>query len=204
MTVSHPLQIHIRKRTRRPAFSMVESIFSLVLVSGVMVVALNTVGSTFQSQQHAGNRIRAELLADDLLSEILAQAYEDEGAAVAFGLESGEGSANRSAFDDVDDYRSMVDSPPKFKDGSLQSGFSDWSRSVMVVHAVPTSLNTISLTETGIKRITVTVKYKGAVVGTVSAVRTGARPPAGKSRNLKEILDYITPPVPKVIPEELL
>ena len=180
----------LRKISRR-AFGMVESIFSIVLVGGVVVVALNTAGATFTSRRLAADRIRAQLLAGELMSEILAQDYEDPDSTVVFGPESGESTTSRAAFDDVDDYRNLVDTPPKFKSGLELSGFSDWSRTAAVVRVNTVNPNNIALSESGMKKITVAVKYHGTTIASIAALKSGAMPAAGKSKQLEETVEYV-------------
>lgn len=175
----------------RGGFGMVESVLSVVLVSGVVVVALNTAGATFANRRMGVDRMRAQLLASELMSEILAQHYEDPGATVAFGLESGESSTNRADFDDVDDYRGLNDSSPRSKTGIALTGFTNWSRKVTVVRVDPNNPQNIALSESGMKRITVTVQYGGRSVATLTALRSGAIPAGGRSNLLSETVDYV-------------
>jgi hypothetical protein len=166
--------------SRRDAFSIVEAVISLVLVSGVMVASLNAVGASFTAQRGIGDRARGQLLANDLMSEILAQAYEDPNETVALGLESSEiGGVNRSLYDDVDDYRAVTDSPPNLKDGTAMQGFTGWTRSVVVVRVDPNNLTTLAISESGAKRITITVQHGNVIVATLEAIKTKASPPAG-------------------------
>jgi type II secretory pathway pseudopilin PulG len=175
---------------RRRGFGMVESIICVVLVGGVVVAALNNAGATFTNRRLATDRIRAQLLAGELMSEILAQHYEDPLSPV-FGLEPDENALFRTTFDDVDDYRNHTDSPPKSREGVALSGYSDYSRIVAVVRADRTNPNNISLSESGLKRITVTVKVRGKTAATVTALRSGAIQAAGKNNLLGETVDYV-------------
>lgn len=178
--------------SRRGAFSIVEAVMSLVLVSGVMVASLNAVGASFTAQRGIGDRARGQLLANDLMAEILAQAYEDPNETIAFGLEASEtGGVNRSLYDDVDDYRSVTDSPPELKDGTAMQGFTGWSRSVTVVRTDPTNLTVLALSETGAKKITVMVKHGNVVVATLVGIKTSASPAAGTGWIIKTIMTAI-------------
>ena len=96
-------------------------------------------------------------LAQDLMAEILNEAYEEPDDAPNFGRESGEGVGSRVNWDDVDDYAGWSKSPPKAKDDTILSGFDAWTRSVEVVWVKPADLNTVVGTKTGVKRISVTV-----------------------------------------------
>ncbi len=185
------MPVHVPMSARRGALSIVEAVISLVLVSGVMVAALNTVGASFSAQRNVGDRIRGQLLANDLMAEILALSYEDPNETVAYGLELSEsGGVGRAKFDDVDDYRNITDSPPSLKDGTPLTGLpSGWSRSVAVARVESGNLEALSMNETGVKRITVTVRNAKSVVATLTGIKTKASPPAGSARQpIKEIL----------------
>ncbi len=180
-------------RKTRMAFSIVEAVISIVLVSGVMVAALNTVGASFASQRGIADRSRGQLLAGALMTEILATEYEDPNETIVFGLEASESvSTNRSLCDDVDDYRNLVDSPPTLKSGTAIAEFTGWSRSVAVLRVNTSDLNTSATSETGAKKIIVTVKRGQLPVATLVGIKTKVSPAAGKSRSkLEDIL--VTP-----------
>ncbi len=74
----------------------------------------------------------------------------------------------------MDDYNGWSESPPQFADGTAMPNLANWSRSVQVAFVNPTNLSQTSTTETGAKRITVTVTHNGVVVATRVAVRTDA------------------------------
>jgi len=95
---------------------------------------------------------------------------------------------NRSAYDDVDDYRNLTDSPPKLKNGTAIVGFTGWTRTVSVVRVDKDVLNCGSgtfplcpVSESGVKKITVTVKHGNIVVATLVAIKTKASPAAGET-----------------------
>ena len=64
-------------RPRRAGFTLVEAAISTVLVSGLLVAALNTVGATKLGQQNTAERGHGYLLAQELMSEIMRQDYAD-------------------------------------------------------------------------------------------------------------------------------
>lgn len=147
---------------RRRAFSLLEASISVVLVSVMLFAALDTVGASKSSQRLLEQRGRAYLLAQELMSEILRQAYadpEDVGlidlrlgslVTVAIGVEAGEPRTcrmtpdawgpYRAGFDDVDDYHGWAASPPQTKDKDDPSAedcptipeLAGWMRSVTV------------------------------------------------------------------------
>ena len=64
-------------RVRGAGFTLVEAAISIVLVSVMLVAALNTVGAAKLGQQKTAARGRAHLLAQELMSEIMRQDYAD-------------------------------------------------------------------------------------------------------------------------------
>ncbi|MGB2984553.1 MAG: hypothetical protein WBE26_01610 [Phycisphaerae bacterium] len=163
-----------RKGTIR-AFSLAEVLVSMLLVSGLIVVALNTVGDATVGRQKTGDRGVGQLLAQDLMSEILAQAYEEPVDTPVFGPETAEGAGTRVSYDDVDDYSGWSASPPQKKDGAETPGQIGWRRTVTVEYVYPDDLNTSTGTsDVGVKKITVTVEHNDIPVASLVAIRTAA------------------------------
>ena len=161
-------------RTSR-AFSLAETAMCVLLVGGVLVVALNTVGDATVGRQKIGDHGRGQLLAQDLMTEILHSDYEEPVDTPVFGTEAPESSASRADFDDVDDYDAWDASPPQDKDGTAMTGLDGWRRSVTVDFVYPSDLNTITgTTDEGIKRITVDVTFNGVPMASLAAIRTAA------------------------------
>jgi len=147
----------------------------VLLVGGVLVVALNTVGDATVGRQKMGDQGRGQLLARDLMTEILQKAYEDPEETPAFGTEASEGTGTRVDFDDVDDYDGRDESPPQEKDGARKAGLDGWRRTVTVELVYPDNLNTkTASTDEGIKRITVDVTFNGVPMASLVAIRTAA------------------------------
>jgi len=159
----------------RRAVTLVETLVSIVLVGGVLVAALDLLGASARGQKGMGDRGRAQLLAQDLMSEILPNAYEDPDGAPVFGVETvDEDPLDRSNFDDVDDYHNWSASPPQARDTTEMVNLKDWARAVTVEYVDPVDIKSMVGSEMGIKRITVTVSYKSAVMATLVAIRTNA------------------------------
>jgi len=163
-------------RTSRRGFTMIEAVLSVVLVSGLLVVTLNTVGASTMGQYRVGERGRAQLLALDLMNEILEQDYQDPTETVQFGLEPGDVGAGRSGYDDVDDYRNYSASPPVHRDGTAISGLTGWTEQVAVNRVVPANPSQNQVSETGVKRITVTIKKGNATLASIIALRGQTNP----------------------------
>jgi hypothetical protein len=144
-----------------------------MVVSLLLVAALQTVAAARGGEYKLVERSRALLLAQDLMAEILQQAYADPAYGPgSFGVGADEVTGNRSLFDDVDDYDGWQASPPQNKNGSVIPWATGYKRSVSVMWVVSGSLSTKSLSETGIKRIEVTVERAGRPVVVLQGYRT--------------------------------
>ena len=165
-------------------FTLIEAVFSIVLVSVMMVAAMSAVSASAIAQSHSGDATRGNLLAQALMSEIVVQPYSDPNVnSTTIGPDPGDTTspATRSKFNDVDDYDGWYESPPQKKDGTLigtlnadgtvTPAYPGWSRRVGVVWVNASDLKTPVRSETGVKRITVTVLHNGAVMSTCVAIR---------------------------------
>ncbi|MEK7731056.1 MAG: hypothetical protein AAB363_04290 [Planctomycetota bacterium] len=168
-----------RKKGRgvRCGFSMVEAVFCVVLVSGLVVVSLDTLGASKMAQRNLGERALGQLLASSLMSEILNQSYEDPNETPVAGLESTENALLRTTYDDVDDYINWTASPPQNRDGTVIPNLTGWEESVMIEVVDPSDLNTKKTSDSGVKRITVTITGNNVVVATLVGVKTGTPNP---------------------------
>jgi hypothetical protein len=134
---------------------------------------MRTVGGSVFTQYRVAERITARFLAEGLLTEILAKDYKEAGS-TTIGLDPGESSTSKANYDDVDDFHNWSESPPQSADGTPMPDLAGWRRSVEVAYVDPTDLSRTSLSDTGAKRITVTVAHNEAVVATRIAIRTDA------------------------------
>ena len=129
-----------RCRCSRRGLSMIEVVVSTLLVATILVVSLTASGNLLRnhSQQQAG--VDGKALAAKLLDEVTALAFEDDDVAQrVFGREPDEDAADRSTWDDVDDYHGLALSPPTHRDGETIAGYSDWSLAITVTPAEPTA-----------------------------------------------------------------
>jgi type II secretory pathway pseudopilin PulG len=158
----------------RRALTLVEAVVSIAIVGVMLVAALNTVGASLATQKKMGDRSRAMLLAQDLMSEVVQQHYEDPALSPGgFGLGVDKiGDGSRGLWDDVDDYDGWSASPPQEKDGTVLTGFEGWRRSVAVDWVDSADVATKLGSDTGVKRITVTVTFKDLPLATLAALRT--------------------------------
>ncbi len=174
---SNITHVSMRGGAAQRALSMIEVALSTVIIAVVLLSAMNMVGAAGTSMSSMANRATGTLLAEQLMAEILEQAYEEPSLEPgSFGIGADEAvPGDRSLYDDVDDYYRWSASPPQNKDGSLIAGRSDWRRSVAVVYANPDSLTQSVESSSGVKRVTVTVSFNNVLVTTIVALRADTR-----------------------------
>ncbi len=160
--------------SRRRGFSLLETVVSAMLVGVLLIAAMRTVGASVYAQYRAAERASAQFLADGLVAEILAKSYKSPGSVPQFGLESGESSASKANYDDVDDFHNWTESPPQFADGTAMPDLTGWRRRVAVVWIDPKDATKEVPSETGAKQITVTVEHNDVPVASRMAIRTEA------------------------------
>lgn len=167
-------KLSTRPARRRAGFSLVECTIASLLVGVSLSAALATVRASLQTQARTTDRMRARLLADEFLNEVLRRGYEDPDQAPVFGRESGESAGSRLLYDDVDDYHNLTSTPPVAEDGAALTGFDDWSVTLTAEYVTAADLNTVSASDTGYKRVRVVVARAGVTLCELSALRTRA------------------------------
>jgi hypothetical protein len=154
--------------------TLVESVIATVVVGAMLVAALNTVGASRLSQFKTCQWTRGQNLATDLMVEIMRQAYEDPDGTPSFGCEAGEAGTGRSSFDDADDYHGWIGAPPASEDGTAIPGWSGWKRTVTVEWVDPMDPGLVMGSESGVKRITVSVAYNDMPMASVVGLRSAS------------------------------
>lgn len=157
---------------RREGFTLIEASISIVILAVMVVMALNTLGSSARSKRIQASLSRGPSLAAQLMTEVLQGHYEEPNDSVVFGPEPSETGGTRAAFDDVDDYHGWSATPPQDTDGTAISGLAGWERSVTVVYADPTDPTATVGDDRGLKRITVTVTSSAGEQSTLTAMRS--------------------------------
>ena len=153
---------------------MAETILSTVLVGFVLVSTLQIVGPIVQSTSVHADRLVAANLANQLAEEIATKVFTDPqvDAIDAIGVDDAERAANRTDFDDVDDYHGWSSSPPKISSDQTNFALGLWTRSVKVVHVELNDAQTVSATNTGLKRVTVVVSKNGVELAKVESLHS--------------------------------
>lgn len=142
------------------------------IILGIMITAgLRAAAGAGASQATSARALNGSLLAESLMNEILERAYSEPDGASGMGIDSGETASDKSTFDDVDDFHNWAESPPRSPDGSIAPNMAQWARSAKVFRAVVASPETSTGTETGLKRIEVTVSYAGKIVCALTGLK---------------------------------
>jgi Tfp pilus assembly protein PilV len=161
------------QREQARGFTLVEAVMSTLVVSFVLVAAMRVAAMSAVMQYKAAEGVSGRYLADGLLNDIRALAYQEPNGTVNFGIETGESANSKVNYDDVDDFNGWSESPPQERDGTNMSAFNNtWRRSVVVTWINPMNLSQTSATETGVKQITVNVYHNSLLVATRSAIRS--------------------------------
>lgn len=162
----------LRRVKRRRGMTLAESAICVAIVGGALVAALSTVGAARASESKIADRALGSTLARALMSEILLLPYIEPTGTPTFGPESGESGSNRAAFDDVDDYHGWSASPPQTKDGAKRAAIAGWREEVRVEYVAGGDLQTPAVSDTGLKRITVTISRNDVTLATLVALRS--------------------------------
>jgi MSHA pilin protein MshD len=165
--------MHCRSTFNR-GFTLVETMMAVVILSVMLIVALNTLGASNANQFRTAQRATAAALAQGLLSDILELPYEEPNGSVLFGIEATELRGSKINYDDVDDFNGWSESPPQNRDGSAMSDLQGWTRSVTVQRVSISNPATVVTTESGLKRVTVTISKKGVTLASVAALKASA------------------------------
>jgi MSHA pilin protein MshD len=139
---------------QRPGFSQVEVIISTLLVGVVFVTALSSVAQSRRSQIVESDSARAVAIAQDLMGEITRFQYEAPNT-LSIGPSMDE--TSRAMYNDVDDYHGLSESPPKYRNGTNIPGTTGWTQAVTVNYMNTSSLTSTSSSNTGCKRIIITI-----------------------------------------------
>ena len=155
-------------------FTLVEAALSTVVLSVMTIASMNLVAGAVKTRTLVSNQSGAMLLATQLVEEIAALPYaEPSGGSTTLGVDAGErqDQPTRASLDDIDDYNGFIDSPLRDRMGTSVSADVSIRRTVVVEYLNPIDPQLTSVTDQGLKRITVTVTKSGKPVGTARAVR---------------------------------
>ena len=128
---------HLQRDHDRRGLTLIEVVVSMMLVSAVLLVCLNTSANLMRGHGRQLSALQSEAVIGPLLDEIAALPFRDLGDQPSFGPEADESTGARGTFDDVDDYVQYTASPPRHRDGAAMDGAEGWSVDVTVQPAEP-------------------------------------------------------------------
>jgi len=158
-------------RGRRGGLSHVEVVVSTMLVGVMLVGATNLLGGVVRSRTANSHAACGVHFAQQMLTEMVALTYRDDGASPIFGVESSETTGTRAFFDDVDDYDGWTESPLQTKYGVAIANTTRWRRTVSVAYVNPATPSNSVGGDLGVKRVTITVQYNGQTVARLVSLR---------------------------------
>ena len=158
----------------RRGITLAETVVSTLLIGFVLVSTLQIVGPMARSTTVHADRLIAANLANELAEEISIKLFIDPGAVDpdALGIDPDDTITDRTDFDDVDDYHNWSSSPPRLSKGNLYTTLPGWTRSVAVAHATLADPSVDSKTNTGLKRITITVSKGGTQLAQITTLHS--------------------------------
>src|SRR5665213_660004 len=169
-----PPEYRQREHRCTRGFTLLESTVSLVIVGVMLTAAMTVAGQAARTRLAQQDAMRGEGLARQLLSEIDTKLYQQPNAiTLLLGPDLLE---TRTTYNDVDDFNGWSESPPQYASGAAIPGFTGWTRAVKVEWVTTNGLLqqgsfSVSLLETGFKRITITVTSPSGKVTTMVELR---------------------------------
>lgn len=137
---------------------MLETVFSTVLVSMLLVVSMSTVSNVMRIRSADTYRLRAVKLANLFLSEALAKPFVDpDDNATTLGATSAELAGPRSDWNDFDDFHGLHMATLVDADGVAIPDTVGWSAVISGAYADPSNPTVAFGTPTDLKKLTLTL-----------------------------------------------
>jgi len=151
-----PLQKSFQPATpqadKQAGITLIEVMVSLVLISTILLVSLTASANLRLNDRERQQVQDAATLAYHFLDEASALPFRDptaDSTGDGFGLENDESPADRTTFDDVDDYHQYTASPPTHRSGATIESYEDWTIRLDVYPAQPTAEGIVTSADTG-------------------------------------------------------
>jgi hypothetical protein len=171
------------RRFRRPprsrcsrGFSQMEVVASTAMLGIVMTATMTSIAASRSRTSSEMARLQGESLANELMTEILALPAVDpeNGPSTTLGRETGESNGfDRSKWDDVDDYHSLSESPPRNRTGMNLAGFASWTRQTTVERLRSSNWTQTNSSYDNVYRITVNVSRNGRLINAAVGYKNG-------------------------------
>lgn len=176
----------MRKMTKH-GFAMVEIVLATAIVGGLAAAAMSLAASSAGQKARAANLARGHMLCRSLAEEIATRPVIDWNSGGldidisdgAFALKADptatratKGMGTRSSFATIDEYRGYSESPPADENGSVIAGYTGWTRRVEVEVVRLGDPDTVQASETGLRKVTVSVQLGDEVIAQTSFLRS--------------------------------
>jgi hypothetical protein len=109
----------------KAGFTLPEALAAMMITGLACSALLYAVSGAVALSHTGGANTRAMLLAQAIMDEISACQWADPDDVTHWGAEPGETETNRLAFDDIDDYDGLNETPPRTRDGQA---FDEWQK----------------------------------------------------------------------------
>ncbi len=162
-----------RSFNRRSGLTIVEIAISAAIIGGVGVMALQGIAAMKKSQLDVVDLARAQLLARELMDEVLQQ---DFGPSATDG-DVGQNAISRISFNSIDDYHNWNSEGnllPQLHDGTLIDLGDGWTRRVTVRDLKPTEIIAEAQFNSKVKRVAVFVSRYGKELVRLRCIRTSS------------------------------
>jgi MSHA pilin protein MshD len=168
------MRFSLHRAKSRRGTSLIELTVATLLVGVLLCAVLTATGQALLAQRKSADRVAGQQLAETLLAEVLAKPYADPtGGLSILGLDLLEVLLQEASYDDADDYHGHSETPPNAADGVAIPGYLGWSRSVAVIWVDAATLAPVG-TESGVKRVTVTVTAPGGATSIATGLTVNA------------------------------
>jgi Tfp pilus assembly protein PilV len=163
---------------RRRGLTLMEVAISSLLVATVLLTSLTTTANWRRFHFETFERETVNRLANELVSEIISTSFIDPALTTpgTFARESGEGTGNRTTWDDVDDYHGSLETTLADKAGTTIPFTTGYTRSVAISAATPISAvpgyETSPDVNQSLRLISVTVTGPGGISTTVRCLKS--------------------------------
>ena len=162
---------HRPHQTRRAhGITLVEAVLSVLLVGGVLISALNTLGGSQKAQRHLQLQRTGDRLSQSLLDEIRGSHTNAPTTLDGSSPPVGTDGPSRSGFDHPLDYQGWQQSPPVDRFGVGVPDAQGFTRAVSVQLLDPTNLIRTVTTDQGLYEVKISVTYDNRVIRSSTAI----------------------------------
>lgn len=153
-----------KSKRYRTGFTYSEVLVATIIISVLLVAALQLFGNLGRSTQHTFDQNTAENLTIEMIREIMTKHYEEPDDTPILGQEAGEIPDSRLNYDDVDDYDDWTSEPPQDRIGNTRLRHANLERKVTVGYVAANDFTQTVDTDQGFKRVVITIKRNDTLI----------------------------------------